>query len=139
MKVGSQHVRTIVELTDRDSVKILDQTLLPHEISWVELATVEDAIEAINKMRVRGAPLIGVMAAYGLFFASKKSQSFRELLEWKEKLENTRPTAVNLRWALDRVIDRAKDSNGEELKEVILSEARKILQKKSRKVAAAVV
>jgi methylthioribose-1-phosphate isomerase len=88
---------------DGQAVEVLDQTLLPHEEHWVRLATVDDAIEAIRAMRVRGAPLIGVTAAYGLGLAARHDPSDRAIRQAAAALRATRPTAVNLAWAVDRM------------------------------------
>jgi methylthioribose-1-phosphate isomerase len=85
------------------SVEILDQTLLPHAVKVVRLRTLADAARAIVTMRVRGSNLIGVTAAYGLALALRRAASDRALAAAHDTLLRTRPTAVNLRWALDRV------------------------------------
>ena len=91
---------------------ILDQTRLPGEEIYIEMRTKEDVYEAIYKLRVRGAPAIGVAAAYGLFVAVRDIPEtadmamFRETLHGaKEYLAGARPTAVNLAWALNRMYD----------------------------------
>ena len=86
-----------------ESVLILDQTLLPHREQVVRLATLDAAARAIRSMQVRGAPLIGVTAAYGLALAMRADASDAALDRATALLAATRPTAVNLRWALDRV------------------------------------
>ena len=83
------------------TVAIVDQTLLPFEFATRPLHTLEDAVEAIAVMRVRGAPLIGAAAAYGLCLALRADPSDDALDAACERLLATRPTAVNLRWALD--------------------------------------
>lgn len=87
---------------DGDSVVILDQTRLPHHVEFVVLRTLEDAAHAIRVMQVRGAPLIGVTAAYGVALALRQGASLDTALA---ELGQTRPTAVNLHWALQRVAD----------------------------------
>jgi methylthioribose-1-phosphate isomerase len=82
------------------SVEIIDQTRLPHELALLRLETLADAAEAIRSMRVRGAPLIGVTAAYGLCLALREDASDAALGRACGTLLATRPTAVNLRWAL---------------------------------------
>lgn len=104
MKVNGRHYRTI--WTEDDAVVILDQTLFPHRFETRRLTTAEHAAEAIRVMRVRGAPLIGAMAAYGLALALRADPSDMGLLAAREMLAATRPTAINLVWALDRVIAR---------------------------------
>ena len=85
------------------SVEIIDQTLLPHRYEVIELSCLNDACEAISKMQVRGAPLIGVTAAYGIYLAMREEPSLEFLSFAYKRLVNTRPTAVNLKWALDTV------------------------------------
>ncbi|HNB64670.1 MAG TPA: S-methyl-5-thioribose-1-phosphate isomerase [Rhodocyclaceae bacterium] len=86
-----------------DSVLILDQTRLPHEEAFVRLATLADAALAIRSMQVRGAPLIGATAAYGVALALASDASDAALADADACLRTTRPTAVNLHWALDRM------------------------------------
>ena len=83
---------------------VIDQTALPHRFEIRSLATVEDVAEAIETMRVRGAPLIGATAAHGLALALREDASEAGLRWAVERLRATRPTAVNLGWALDRVV-----------------------------------
>lgn len=85
------------------TVAIIDQTKLPHEVRIVSLATVDDAVRAIATMQVRGAPLIGVTAAWGLALAMGADRSDEALHEAARRLKASRPTAVNLAWAVDRV------------------------------------
>ena len=85
---------------DSDSVCIVDQTLLPQEFAIRNLESLEEVCEAIEVMRVRGAPLIGVAAAYGVYFALRADPSYLD--KAITRLADTRPTAINLRWALDR-------------------------------------
>jgi len=85
------------------SVDIIDQTYLPHEFRWRRLQSFKDAAEAIQVMRVRGAPLIGATAAYGIALAMRQDAADNHLREAHDTLMATRPTAVNLRWALQRM------------------------------------
>ncbi len=94
--------RTIWREAD-GTVGIVDQTRLPHELVRVKLSGLEDAARAIADMQVRGAPLIGATAAYGLALAAAGDASDTALAEAAERLEATRPTAVNLAWALGRM------------------------------------
>lgn len=91
------------------SVDILDQTLLPHEVKTVRLTTMQDAAVAIRDMLVRGAPLIGATAAYGMALAMGEDAGEANLSEAYDRLLETRPTAVNLRWALDDMMAVLKD------------------------------
>ena len=101
MKLDGVPSRTIWLERDRWSVGILDQTLLPHKIERVTLRTVDDAAHAIKSMQVRGAPLIGVTAAYGVALAMRADASDTALDRAVKFLAEQRPTAVNLRWALE--------------------------------------
>src|SRR5688500_16138124 len=103
MKVDGVPTRAIRLGKDRTFVEAIDQTRLPHELVWVRLVTLEDAAAAIRTMVVRGAPLIGATAAYGLWLALRADPSDAGLARAAETLAATRPTAVNLRWALARV------------------------------------
>src|SRR5690242_5065875 len=100
MNVRGRAMRTIWPAADGRTVEIIDQTRLPHELVIVGLGTVDDAAHAIATMRVRGAPLIGAAAAYGMALAAAEDPSDRELEAAMSRLAATRPTAVNLRWAL---------------------------------------
>lgn len=103
MKIHGVSHRAIESEAATRSVRILDQTLLPHRVEWRALEMMHDAAEAIRVMRVRGAPLIGATAAFGMFLAMRADHSEISLNEAYRTLYATRPTAVNLRWALDRM------------------------------------
>lgn len=103
MRIGDTWYRTIWRSDDGVAVEIIDQTLLPHVFHICRLRTVEDAAEAISAMRVRGAPLIGATAAYGMALAAEREPSDGGLEAALGLLAGTRPTAVNLRWALSEV------------------------------------
>ena len=102
MKIGGRETRTIVVSADGHAVEALDQTRLPFEVAWARLSRLKDAVEAIRTMVVRGAPLIGVTGAYGLWLAMKEDPSDASLARAREALVGARPTAVNLAWAVDR-------------------------------------
>src|SRR5436309_14551151 len=108
-------MRTIRFDGEQGSVLLIDQTRLPHETSMVVCQSAEDVAEAIRSMRIRGAPAIGVAAAYGLALAARSytGVSPEGLLAHLEQaaalLGATRPTAVNLRWALERGLRAARD------------------------------
>jgi len=104
MKINGQPWRTIWLADDKETVEIIDQTLLPHRFETRRLATVEDAAEAIATMRVRGAPLIGATGAYGLALALRDDASDAGLARSRDLLLATRPTASNLAWALERSV-----------------------------------
>jgi methylthioribose-1-phosphate isomerase len=95
-------MRTLWPGSDGSSLEIIDQTLLPHELAIVSLRSAAQAADAIRAMKVRGAPLIGATAAYGLWLAARADPSDAALAEAAALLLSTRPTAVNLRWALER-------------------------------------
>ncbi|MAB13760.1 S-methyl-5-thioribose-1-phosphate isomerase [Parvibaculum sp.] len=103
MKIDGTHYRTIWVNEDGWSVEIIDQTKLPFSFETVTLKTVDDAARAIKDMLVRGAPLIGATAAYGVCLAMRDDASDAGLEEAIAMLGATRPTAVNLHWALDRM------------------------------------
>ena len=101
MNVGDRHYRSIWLNADGRSVGIIDQRWLPHEFRVETLATVDQVAVAIRDMWVRGAPLIGATAAYGMAIQAALDASDAALDAAWEKLHETRPTAINLRWALD--------------------------------------
>ena len=102
MLVRGQGMRTIWAAAD-GAMEIIDQTLLPHRVEIVRLSGLRDAVRAIADMQVRGAPLIGVTAAWGLALALRTDPSDAGLAHARKSLAATRPTAVNLAWALARV------------------------------------
>ncbi len=116
------------------TVVIIDQTKLPNETVWVKIADYKAMASAIKDMKLRGAPLIGVAAAYGLALTAFHSKSKtreelqKELEESTEVLRKTRPTAVNLFWAIDRIMKKARDTAGskEALAEAVVTEAQKM-------------
>ena len=105
MNVDGTPYRSIWVNDDGWSIDIIDQTRLPHEFVIANLQPLDDACHAIADMQVRGAPLIGATAAYGFYLAMRVDASDRGMEQAYEQLYATRPTAVNLRWALDRLRD----------------------------------
>jgi methylthioribose-1-phosphate isomerase len=103
MKIDGRDTRTIWLESDGRSIGIIDQTLLPHRFATARLATLEDAARAIRTMQVRGAPLIGATAAYGVWLALREDASDENLARAYAALLSTRPTAINLKWALDEM------------------------------------
>ncbi|TJV53787.1 MAG: S-methyl-5-thioribose-1-phosphate isomerase [Mesorhizobium sp.] len=103
MNVGERHYRTIWLSDDKRSVEIIDQRWLPHEFRIEKIGTVAGIATAIRDMWVRGAPLIGVTAAYGVAIQMTDDASDEALDAVWETLHRTRPTAINLRWALDEM------------------------------------
>src|ERR1700747_3093257 len=104
MKVDGRHTRTIWLEPDGWSVGAIDQTRLPHAFETVRLVTVADAARAIATMQVRGAPLIGATAASGVALALRADPSDAGLKRAYAELHATRPTAINLKWALDEMV-----------------------------------
>ncbi len=104
MKVDGKPMRSIWVEADGRSVGVIDQTLLPHRFATIRLESVDDAARAIVTMQVRGAPLIGATAAYGVCLALQADASDEALERACAKLLATRPTAINLKWALDEMV-----------------------------------
>ena len=104
MKVSGKAMRTIWVEPDGATVGVIDQTRLPHMFETVQLSSMEDAAHAIKSMVVRGAPLIGAAAAYGMALAMHADATDRNLKHAYETLISTRPTAINLKWALDQMM-----------------------------------
>ncbi len=102
MKISGTHYRTIWP-TAAGAVRVIDQSRLPFEFAFVDLMTLEDAARAIRDMQVRGAPLIGATAAYGMALALRADASEARVAHAARLLEATRPTAYNLQWALARM------------------------------------
>ncbi|HOA43240.1 MAG TPA: S-methyl-5-thioribose-1-phosphate isomerase [Bacillota bacterium] len=122
---------------DKSELILLDQTLLPGETKYLHLTTIESIWEAIYKLRVRGAPAIGITGAYGAYLAVKHSRAdnfddfYAKFKKAKEYLGSSRPTAVNLFWALDRMEDcllANKDKSISDIKRALLDEANLIRQ-----------
>jgi methylthioribose-1-phosphate isomerase len=102
MKIHGRHYRSVWPIGE-DGFGIIDQTRLPHEFVTLTLRTPEDAAHAIKSMQTRGAPLIGAVAAYGLALAVRADPSDEAITRTLEMLAETRPTAINLKWALWRM------------------------------------
>ena len=103
MKIDGKATRTIWVAGDGRTVEVIDQTKLPFEFEVLQLRNLEDAAVAIERMVVRGAPLIGAAASYGVALAMSEDSSDNNLAAACARLARTRPTAVNLRWALDNM------------------------------------
>jgi len=116
------------------SVITIDQTLLPDQEVWIEMKSCSDVAEAIKEMKISGAPLIGLAAAYGLALtayhskAKNREEFMREIEHSAQLLKKTRPTAVNLFWAIERVLKKAEETKGDLslLKNVIVEEAKRM-------------
>jgi len=124
MKIDGKEYRTI--WYEDDLVKIIDQTKLPHQFIIKDLKTVKDAINAIKIMEVRGAPLIGGTAAYGMAMAVKENKDPNFIKKSSEDLIQSRPTAINLKWAVDRMLNRLAEVNNSEVLNTALREAKNI-------------
>jgi methylthioribose-1-phosphate isomerase len=109
VNINGKAYRTIWLGPDSWSVEIIDQTKLPHELAFATLRTVEEAATAIRTMQVRGAPLIGATAAYGICLALRQDASDEALDRAVANLAKQRPTAINLRWALDEMTAAVRD------------------------------
>jgi len=128
MKVEGKEYRTIWFDEKSKVVKIIDQTKLPHQFIIKDLKTIKDAINAIKNMEVRGAPLIGATAAYGLVLAIIENNDQSFLKKSSEKLINSRPTAINLKWAVDRMMKKLLGVNNNEILNLALNEAKEICE-----------
>ncbi len=104
MNVDGKAMRSIWVEPDGWSIGVIDQTVLPHRFATVRLTTLQEAAHAIRAMVVRGAPLIGATAAYGLCLALRQNTSDDSLERSYDSLLATRPTAINLKWALDEMV-----------------------------------
>ncbi len=119
----------------KDGVVVtIDQTVLPRKEVWIELKTCQQVASALKEMKIRGAPLIGVAAAYGVALIAhhskvqKKEDFMRELEDAAETIKSTRPTAVNLFWAVDRILKTARETRGsvEDVKRAVVAEAQRM-------------
>jgi len=119
----------------RDGVVVtIDQSALPNKEIWMTIEDCKEMASAIKEMRLRGAPLIGVAVAYGMALtayhskAKRRDTFLKELEETAETLRKTRPTAVNLFWAVERILSRAKEARGdiEALRQAVINEAQKM-------------
>lgn len=124
MKVDNVSYRSVWR--DGDSVGIIDQTLLPYEFRTLRLSTCDEVAHAITSMQVRGAPLIGAVAAYGLALALRRSSDNNALAVAMDVLIHTRPTAVNLRWALSRMHKHLSSMGAKERLDAAWEEAGRI-------------
>ncbi len=103
VKVQGKHFRSIWREGNQLGFNIVDQTCLPNSFSVIEITSVDEAANAISTMQVRGAPLIGATAAYGMALAMHLDPSDKSIQNNYQKLLDTRPTAINLKWALDKM------------------------------------
>ena len=126
MKIEGREYRTIWFDEQSQIVKIIDQTKLPHQFIVKDLKTVKDAINAIKVMEVRGAPLIGGTAAYGIVLAALEKSDFNFIKKSSDDLIKSRPTAINLKWAVDRMIKKLSKVNSDQIINTALDEAKDI-------------
>ena len=124
MKIQGKEYRTI--WYEDKVVKIIDQTKLPHQFIIKDLKSVKDAINAIKIMEVRGAPLIGATAAYGLVLAIQENTEKEFINKSAEELIQSRPTAINLKWAVDRMMKKLSGINSDQILDIALKEAKEI-------------
>lgn len=123
MNVNGYPHKTIWYDENQRQVVIIDQTLLPHQFKTIALNSLEEFCTAISTMQVRGAPLIGVTAAYGLAFALRQDASQSNEINAAKQLISTRPTAVNLRWAIDKIREAIAGYREDQRAEIALSKA----------------
>jgi methylthioribose-1-phosphate isomerase len=126
MKVNGKPTRTIWPESDGKSVGIIDQTVLPHRYVTLRLTNLEEAAHAIRSMQVRGAPLIGAAAAYGVWLALLHDASDENLERACATLAATRPTAINLKWALDEMLAAVRNRPRGERADAALKRANEI-------------
>lgn len=129
MQVNGQDYHTI--WLENDQVKIIDQRWLPHDFRIATLSTVSDCATAIKDMWVRGAPLIGITAAYGMYLACLQANNaawLEELEAARSELYNTRPTAINLQWALKEQWNAIDTDSQEKTKELLKTNADRLKQ-----------
>ena len=124
MRIQEKEYRTI--WYEEKVVKIIDQTKLPHQFKIKDLNSVKDAINAIKVMEVRGAPLIGGTAAYGIVLAIQESTEKEFINKSAEELIQSRPTAINLKWAVDRMMNKLSGINSDQILNIALQEAKEI-------------
>ena len=126
MRIEGNYYKTIWFVDNL--VKIIDQTKLPHKFVIKDLITVKDAINAIKTMEVRGAPLIGATAAYGLVLSIIEKNDLSFLKKSSEELISSRPTAINLKWAVDRMMKKLSGVNNKDILKIALDEAKSITE-----------
>ena len=126
MRIENKAYRTI--WFENNLIKIIDQTKLPHQFIIKDLKTINDAINAIKTMEVRGAPLIGATAAYGLVLSIIQKNDLSFLKKSSEDLIASRPTAINLKWAVDRMMKKLSGVNDKDILRLALDEAKDIVE-----------
>ena len=127
MKIDGKSYKTI--WFENNYVKIIDQTKLPHRFIIKDLKNLKDAINAIKTMQVRGAPLIGATAAYGLVLSIIEKNDLSFLKKSSEELIASRPTAINLKWAVDRMMKKLSGvNNKKDILKIAIDEAKAITE-----------
>ena len=128
------HIDNVKLNEDGTAVVIIDQTQLPGKTEYLTLGTAKDLYDAIFELKVRGAPAIGICAAYGIYVLARQIETedydtfYEQFKKDKDYLDSSRPTAVNLSWALNRmekVVISNQDKPVEEIKALLLAESRK--------------
>lgn len=134
-EMGATMIQAVALNDEEDALMLLDQTKLPNEKSFLEIKTMKDLWEAIFELKVRGAPAIGIAAAYGLYLGTRESKAntydalYNDFKKIKAYIGTSRPTAVNLFWALDRMEARflkEKGKSPQEVKDALKEEAHHI-------------
>ncbi len=129
MLINNKSYRTIWYDKSSESVKIIDQTKLPFKLEVISLKKADDVIKAINEMKVRGAPLIGATAAYGIFLAYRELKNKSKIIDEAYKIKETRPTAINLFWAVDKMLSKIDcNVNIAKTEKILFEEAKKICE-----------
>jgi len=128
MRINGKAFRTIWFDEKEQTVKIIDQTKLPHKFEVKNLKTVKDTINAIKTMEVRGAPLIGATAAYGIVLAIMENNNTEFIKTSCENLIKSRPTAINLKWAVNRMLKKLSTVNHNEVLKIALEEVKLICE-----------
>ncbi|MEM1946352.1 MAG: hypothetical protein QW614_05570 [Candidatus Caldarchaeum sp.] len=134
--VGKTGLETVRWVDGKNELLLLDQRAIPHRVSYVRCRTYRDVALGIKNMTVRGAPAIGVAAAFGIALAAVKSQAktrealLRDIQRAQSVLSRTRPTAVNLFWSLERMGKKAEQLEGgpDEIAAGLVEEAKKIME-----------
>jgi methylthioribose-1-phosphate isomerase len=130
MRIEKKEYRTI--WFERNVVKIIDQTKLPHQFVIKELKTAKDAVNAIKVMEVRGAPLIGGTAAYAIALAVQENNDPEFIKKSAKELIQSRPTAINLKWAVDRMMNKLSGIDSDKIFDLALKEAKEICDEDER-------
>ena len=128
MHINGKAFRTIWFDKKDQTVKIIDQTKLPHKFEIINLKTTKEAINAIKTMKVRGAPLIGATAAYGIVLAIIEKNNPEFINKSSEDFIKSRPTAINLKWAVNRMLKKLSGVNNKEVLKIALEEASSICE-----------